>query len=58
MTPQVGVHWEQRLAAPPTGPKQRTREPRDSGPKRLDRPDKRDSVPEWPRDSGPKQQIC
>ena len=48
LKPQVGEHLEQRLAAPPTGPKQRTKlcvtlsqsgpaHPRDSSPKQLDR---------------------
>ena len=47
LKPQVGEHLEQRLAAPPTGPKQRTvcrvtqsqsgpARPRDPSPKRLD----------------------
>ena len=31
---QVGAHLEQRLAAPPTGPKQQTGAPQDSVPKR------------------------
>ena len=38
LKPQVGEHLEQRLAAPPTGPKQLTRLLLDSVPGQLDRP--------------------
>ena len=40
---QVGAHLEQRLAAPPTGPKQQTGAPQDSVPKRLHWPAVHDS---------------
>ena len=45
LKPQVGGHLEQRLAAPPPGPKRRTRGQHDSVPKR----------PHRPRDSSPKR---